>query len=881
MSDTVTLWPLVGRDQELASFAAAWAARHCRGVVVCGPAGIGKTRLAEEFMARAVRAGFVGGQATASVAAAAVPLGAIAHLIPPGLDLSDPVRGFAAVARALSDPRGGRNRVLFIDDLQWLDAASATMLRQLLDAGVVRLIGTVRTGEPVGTAVAALCGGDAVHRIDLSGFNLRQTELALRAALGGPVVRRTVQYLHARSGGNILFLRELVLGALAAGVLADDGEIWELTGGATAGTPRLSEMISARLASAPHHVRPVLELLALCEPLPLADVEAAADLDAVTALEGSGLVQVRTAGRRTTVTLAHPLYGESLRENVPPSRRRRLLIGQIERTLAAGARRGDDTRRIAAWQLAATGTADPSLLIEAAATARYAHDYVQARTLLEALREEDQTAATRIMLGEVLFELGDPEAAEAVLAVAAAEARNDADKLAVALTRTLNLFWHTARTEEALALAEKVKGDVSDAEIRRMLRHHEASMRLASGDPAAMALLDDMPVDVRDAADPAAWLSAALMKPIGLSMAGRAVDGLDWAERAYQAHLEVADRALYPHPASHLISVSMTLRDVGRLAEARAAGERAYAELGAAAAPLPRTWIALCVGQVEWLAGHPASAREWFAEAVRQARNHGHIRPLNPGLNGLAIAAALLGDVTAARQAAAEARRHPPMGVYAELDALSGAWLLVARGDVARARALLAEAADRVRATGNLLMEAWLLIDLARLGAATQAADRLAEIGSVSQGQFAPAAAGLARALRADDPEQLLASSCELADLGADLYAVEAASAAAAALDRDGRPRQAQAAAQRAQRLATQCENARTPLSGTLVAAPLTARQREIATLAAAGTMSKDIAGRLQLSVRTVENHLQNAYATLGVTSRAGLADALAIDRVN
>jgi DNA-binding CsgD family transcriptional regulator len=878
MPDMLAAWPLVGRDRELASFAAAWASRHRHGVVICGPAGIGKTRLAEECLARAVRSGFAGGRATASAAAAAVPLGAIAHLIPPGLDLSDPVRGFAAVARALSEQGAGRQQVLLVDDLQWLDAASAMLLRQLLDAGVIRFIGTVRTGEPVGEAVAALCGGDAVHRIDLSPFDLRQTDVALRAALGGPVVRRTVQYLHARSGGNILFLRELVLGARAGGALAHDGEIWELTGGTAIGTPRLSEMIGARLAAAPRHTRPVLELLALCEPLPLADVEAAAGLDALAALEGSGLVQVRTDGRRTTVALAHPLYGESLREKIPLLRRRGLLLGQIERTLATGARRGDDTRRIAAWQLAATGTADPPLLIEAAATARYAHDYAQARTLLEALREEHQTSVTRLMLGEVLFELGDPEAAEAVLKVAAAEAGDDADKLAVVMTRTLNLFWHAARTEEALALAEKAQGEFSDAEARKMLRHHAASMRLASGDPAALALLEDMPLDVREAADPAAWVSAALMRPIGLSMAGRAVEGLDWAGRAYQAHLEVADRALYPHPASQLISVTMMLRDVGRLAEARVAGERAYAEL-AAAGPLPRTWIALCMGQTEWLAGHPASARRWFAEAVRLARTHGHIRPLNPGLNGLAMAAALLGDVAAAGQAAAEARRHPPMGVYGESDALAGAWLLAARGDLAGARALLAEAAGRVRATGNQLMETWLLIDLARLGAPAQAADRLAEIASLSQGQLAPAVAALARALGADDPKQLLASSHELAGLGADLYAAEAASVAAAALHRAGRPRQAQAAARRAHRLAAQCEGARTPLSDARAAAPLTERQREIAMLAVAGTTSKDIAGRLVLSERTVENHLQNTYAKLGVTTRAGLAEALTIDR--
>lgn len=78
--DTVAPWPLIGRDRELARFTAAWAARRCHGVVVCGPAGIGKSRLAEECLALAVRDGLGGGRATASVAAAAVPLGAIAHL---------------------------------------------------------------------------------------------------------------------------------------------------------------------------------------------------------------------------------------------------------------------------------------------------------------------------------------------------------------------------------------------------------------------------------------------------------------------------------------------------------------------------------------------------------------------------------------------------------------------------------------------------------------------------------------------------------------------------------------------------------------------------------------------------------------------------------
>jgi DNA-binding CsgD family transcriptional regulator len=55
----------------------------------------------------------------------------------------------------------------------------------------------------------------------------------------------------------------------------------------------------------------------------------------------------------------------------------------------------------------------------------------------------------------------------------------------------------------------------------------------------------------------------------------------------------------------------------------------------------------------------------------------------------------------------------------------------------------------------------------------------------------------------------------------------------------------------------------------------LTRREREVAGLAAAGLASREIAAKLFVSVRTVDNHLQNAYSKLGVTSRDELAPAL------
>jgi DNA-binding CsgD family transcriptional regulator len=53
------------------------------------------------------------------------------------------------------------------------------------------------------------------------------------------------------------------------------------------------------------------------------------------------------------------------------------------------------------------------------------------------------------------------------------------------------------------------------------------------------------------------------------------------------------------------------------------------------------------------------------------------------------------------------------------------------------------------------------------------------------------------------------------------------------------------------------CERARTPSLAALVAAPLTPREREVATLAGGGMSNLEIAQRLVISARTVETHLQ------------------------
>lgn len=76
----------------------------------------------------------------------------------------------------------------------------------------------------------------------------------------------------------------------------------------------------------------------------------------------------------------------------------------------------------------------------------------------------------------------------------------------------------------------------------------------------------------------------------------------------------------------------------------------------------------------------------------------------------------------------------------------------------------------------------------------------------------------------------------------------------------------------RARAYAASCEGARTPALA-LLADPdgLTRRENEIARLAAAGLTNRTIAGRLFISIRTVDNTLHQVYGKLGVHGRSDL----------
>src|SRR3954467_7890528 len=98
-------WPLVGRADELDLFTATLADDRAHGFVIHGAAGVGKTRLSDQCLALADRAGRNVARATATEGSRAVPLGALAHLLPPGIanERSDLVAVVSEVRAVLRD----------------------------------------------------------------------------------------------------------------------------------------------------------------------------------------------------------------------------------------------------------------------------------------------------------------------------------------------------------------------------------------------------------------------------------------------------------------------------------------------------------------------------------------------------------------------------------------------------------------------------------------------------------------------------------------------------------------------------------------------------------------------------------------------------------
>lgn len=872
-------WPLVGRLEELAYARAAVADPSTAGLVLAGVAGVGKTRLAREAVVAAQHEVGATEWVVATRSAASIPFGAFAHLLPTREALAmNRLALLQWAAEALRDRAADGRLVLVVDDAHLLDDASAALVHHVAAAGSAFVIATTRTGEPAPDPIVSLWKDGLATRFDVQPLAKAEVASLLAAALGGHVEGATLHRLWESTGGNPLYLREMVQHGREAGVLTVTRDVWRWHGRLTAGD-RLAEILETRLGGLDAGARRVVELVALGEPVGATLLGAMTESRAVEEMERRGVIAASHDDRRFYYRAAHPLYTEVIRRRLPLSAARGLQRELADALEGSGARRRDDLMRVASWRLDAGSVASPETLVAGAVRARVVFDHGLSERLARAAVEAGGGTPARLALAEALYWTGRHEESVAALAELNHDTMSDAERSEAAIKLAGPLFWGLGRVEEAEAALTQAEHAIDDVAWRAEVIAQRASVCLFNGRPAEAIEIASAVLDDPASGDRAAIRAVAQIVP-AWAITGECDRAMRAAIEAIPLALRMADQ--FPHALGELV-VSQALVHwlAGRLDEAEAVASSLYDIAVAQHADDARGLWAFALGRCAVARGQPRTAIRWLQESVAVLRHDDIGRFLPWSMGVLANALAIAGEPSAAEAALAEAEQ---VGV-AEVKlfrvdvSLARVWIASARGETSTACRFALGAADEAAAVRQRVPEIMALHDVARLGRPRDVAARLAALAPHVDGVFAPAAAAHVAALAADDAPALEACAEQFDSIGAYLLAAEAAGAAAAAYRASGFTNRATSALARAHVAAERCEGARTPglalLSRASPVASLTAREREVAALAASGLTNREIAEKLVVSVRTIDNHLARSFSKLGVNAREQLASLL------
>lgn len=880
--------PLIGRDRELAAVTRAVFGGDHAGALIAGPPGVGKTRLAQEAAAGAAAAGHRMLVARPAAAGSRLPLSGLAGLLPApsGALPPDPAAHAGLVERGLHGLRGltrGAPTVLLADDLHQLDEISAIVVHQLVAERAVTLLATVRAEAEAPGPVTALWKDHGVLRVDLGALTAAETDALIGAALGGPVEGRTLRQLREATGGNPLFLRELLISAVEGGSLGRADAVWRLAAPLSRAA-RLVELLRDRLAVGDTAERDALETLALGEPLPLPVAVHLAGEATLEALERRGLVTVGTTGRRRAVRLSHPLYGELLRADLPELARVRHSRRLADALDATGGRRSEDVMRTAMWRLDGGGTVHPQRMLQAADQAALIREYALAQRLARHAYDNGGGVAAGLTEVRAMLCLGRVDEALARCADLAGKATNAAERVEIAVQHAAALAHHADDLAAARAVLDAAEVDepglAGQLEVSRLyLRSYRldcSSLDAALARYEAAAPTPGSPHEEPERVE--TRLAAASAAGAALMLAGRYADAAELIGQAVPLAAQHTGpsrvHADSMRPAGGWMRCAM--RDpAGGFAQVHAAYE-------ASLNPPDRTAQALsafALGMVALMLGRPATALRWARESFVVAE--GMQRPVCRWAAAVRLqAAAQHGDETELAAAAADLDRYrggPDRNLLFEMEVARGrAWRAGVQADSTSVRRLLGDEITRhceCGASGSATLGA---LDLVRLGAADLAARLLADYPPPAGWALGELAVRYARAASTGDAAALLAIAQRFAGFGMALHAAEAATLAAAAWQRAGEPRAAARARLLAELQLGAGETATTPAlaaAGPLIG--LTDREREVALAAARGEPTRAIAARLHVAERTVENHLHRAYGKLGVSGRTELRHAL------
>jgi DNA-binding CsgD family transcriptional regulator len=872
------VWPFSARDAELAALEDLLLSG--RGAVVIGDAGVGKSRLLTAIGDRAEFLGWRVNRIAATRALTTVPFGAFAAALSVSVARGSGDR-FAILQDALAELTSddGVPVLLVVDDAQHLDEGGAALVSLGARSGLVVMV-AVRNGEPCPDAITSLWKDDLAVRLDLAPLDSAGVGEVLASVLGAPVDSGTRRHLADMTGGNLLFLRELVRVGLARRVLVERGSVWMWDGPLTE-APAVADLVRNRLATLDPAERHVVEVVALAEPIGISLLDGLCDSPAVRTCEAKGILVTTRSGRRLEARLEHPLYADVVREAMSPITLTELARALADMLLATGARRVGDRLRASVLLLIARGPADLDLLLAATSEARSLADLDLAERLGRWAVESYGGATATVDLVETLYWQGEHEQIVELMSSSVLDEASADDGARGAMLMAQSFFWgrgDLAGAEHWLAKGIERGGREWEALLRgkrSQMWINAAQSREAIAESAAVLSIDD--------ATPIARLAGYSGLLPALAVGGRL--------RELGEHLPRAEALIAEGPPgfSDVADGALIGMFIGGLFEGRlpdidpmlvAFDEEALQRVDD---PYRGMW-AFLRGRSMLAQGRLGAALPLLREAAAVLRRRDPGGILAWCLAALAQAQGATGDARGAQAAVDEFDRvHLP--VMHNMDpeiGLGRAWAAAARGE-------RSHAADIALATAHLLIERsdaavgiLALHDAVRLGASPRVVERsLDEPMRQAEGPVVAAMTRHVQALASADVEALAHVADDFVSVSMPLLAAEACAAASrVAAARGLRARQRESST-RAAALLVDCGPALTPMLELLVGrealSSLTRREQEIALMAARGTSKRVMSEQLGVSIRTVGNHINHVYGKLGISTREELAALLSL----
>lgn len=723
------------------------------GVLLTGPAGIGKTHLLRALSTRFTAARKWAPRLTASPLSQQVPLGVFSGILPDKEMSPGALIDYFTRRRATT--------VVLVDNVDQLDEASLFVVCHL-----------VRTAHvPAILASQDLtCAPDELHALYDSGDVIEAKVNALSPAecdevvlhmLGSPLTPAARPKIYDLAEGNPLHLRELLEGSQSEGVLQETAFGWELRGDPVS-TPRLNQLVGERVEMLDQSEVEAAALVAIAGEYPATAI----DTGLRRSLARAGLVQYSAQG---WLRLTEPLSADLLRQRCT-----RALWDDLSHEVVAVLLDDSTPERRAARRRAHTLALDLGVPIDVEATLAVAEhaigafDETLALRAAQAIVEQDPThAPAHRLAGLASSGLKLPEQAIKHFETAREHATSPQQRAQVALAhaRHLGLRHHDARG--ALAVLEAALPTVEqDTEQANHVRRDAARWSVIAGQ--AGGPFDELP----QSTDAAAALGLITM---GMSavITGPLLDADVALARLHRVPTEFVQKVPGGAQMVELISL-MALSNTGDMVASRRRLLQTIADAETSAPESLGSWEYM-LGFLELLAGDVDRAYALGNAAVThlQWRDATGLLPAARALTG--AAAAVLGQQAVSGEQFAQV---PPMAdmdpKVVTLRAWTNAWQDHLAGHHARASTTLLEGASWLLAAQHSYFAGILAHAAARIGHdLVQAAHIIAQAQQVAGGGLLGLFQRHATAALAEDELALEQVARECDELGMSSSAID------------------------------------------------------------------------------------------------------------